>query len=150
MKMGLRWRNGKRTYPSSLRSQVQTSVRTFSMRPESSPHAKRVKSKHSAERVVNLSRAFCDPRPRSYQFMSAASSKLLNNIARSSKVFILKIQKEFYNFRKRKYFQIYGPSFQYRIYHQRTNMTGLYQFILSKNTFPCTCKLIHPLRKFTN
>ena len=27
--------------------------------------------------VVNLSRAFCDPRPRSYQTMSAASSKLL-------------------------------------------------------------------------
>ena len=29
------------------------------------------------ETVVNLSRAFCDPRPRSYQTMSAASSKLL-------------------------------------------------------------------------
>ena len=27
--------------------------------------------------VVNLSRAFCDPCPRSYQNMSAASSKLL-------------------------------------------------------------------------
>ena len=49
----------------------------------------------------------------------------LNNIARSSKI-LLKIPKEFYNFRKWKYFQIHGPSFQYRIYHQRTNMTGLY------------------------
>ena len=49
----------------------------------------------------------------------------LNNIARSSKV-LLKMPKEFYNFRKWKYFQIHGPSFQYRIYHQRTNMTGLY------------------------
>jgi hypothetical protein len=32
-----------------LRSQVQTSVRTFSMRLELSPHVKRVKSQRSAE-----------------------------------------------------------------------------------------------------
>jgi hypothetical protein len=29
------------------------------------------------QKVVNLSRAFCDPRPRSDQIMSAATSKLL-------------------------------------------------------------------------
>jgi hypothetical protein len=77
------------------------------------------------EQIVNLSRAFCDPRPRSYQIMSSASSKLLKWHRAKFEGFTQK-SKEFYNFRKWKYFQIYGPSFQYRIYHQITNMTCLY------------------------
>ena len=63
----------------------------------------------------------------------------LNNIARSSKVL------------KWKYFQIHGPSFEYRIYHQRTNITGLYYSLFCLKYIPMymqintSCEKIHKL-----